>query len=129
MQGLLERYRKSHGRQPSSQQRPPPVFRSPLPPPPVSSSPTLPPVTQVPLPTFPPPVPITPRVLSSVLRQQTIAAAVATSWRAQAQPQYVTPQFAYAPPDPYRAASPQQFRAPFPPQYAPLQYKPVVEAY
>ena len=64
-----------------------------------------------------------------MLRQQTSAAKVASLWRAPVPPQYVTPQFAYAPPDPFRAASPQQFRAPFPPQYTQLQYQPMVEAY
>ena len=89
---------------------------------PVSSSPTLPPVTQVPLPTFPPPLQVTPSVLLSVLRQQTGATKVATSWSAQAPPQYATSQFTYTPIDPFRAATPQQLRASFPPQYTPLQY-------
>ena len=37
MQALLERYRKSQVRQPSSEQRLPPAFRSLFSPPPVSS--------------------------------------------------------------------------------------------
>ena len=120
MQALLDRYRRSHGHQPSSQPRPQPAFRAPFPPPPVNSSPTLPTVTQVPLPAFSPPLQVTPSVLSSVLRQQNIATESSTSWHAQAPPHYATPQFAYAPFDPFRAASPQQFRAPFPPQSTPL---------
>ena len=119
-QAPLDRYRKSHGRNPSSQPRPQPAFRAPLPPPPVSSSPTLPPVSQVPLPTFSPPLQVTPSVLSSVLRQQAIATEGSASWQAQTLPQYASPQFAYAPFDPFRAAVPQQFRAPFPQQYTQL---------